>query len=212
MTHAPTAVSDPAGTAVARIREDIVSGTFAPGQRLVEAELCERLHASRATVRAALAELDHEGSSSGSPTAAPNCARSRQRHHRADGPRGTLRRQGGRERHPDQITELREIGSGMKNRSRPVTFSLSVANVRLHDLVRRIADQPIADEILVRLLARNIRHQFQLALRPGRPQISLSEHLAIIDEICARQPEAAERAARRHIESVIRALRETTAG
>ncbi|MBV9381522.1 MAG: FCD domain-containing protein, partial [Streptosporangiaceae bacterium] len=52
-----------------------------------------------------------------------------------------------------------------------------------------------------------VRHQFQLALRPGRPQASLPQHLAIIDAIAARRPEAAEEAARGHLRSVIAALR-----
>lgn len=218
MTHAPTAVSDPAGTAVARIREDIVSGTFAPGQRLVEAELCERLHASRATVRAALAELDHEGlveriANRGARVRTVTVEEAIAITEARMVLEGLCAAKAAENVTPDQITELREIGSGMKESvASGDVLTYRSLNVRLHDLVRRIADQPIADEILVRLLARNIRHQFQLALRPGRPQISLSEHLAIIDEICARQPEAAERAARRHIESVIRALRETTAG
>jgi DNA-binding GntR family transcriptional regulator len=39
--------------------------------------------------------------------------------------------------------------------------------------------------------------------------VSLPEHLAIIEAIAARDPEAAERAARAHLRSVIGALRET---
>lgn len=42
---------------------------------------------------------------------------------------------------------------------------------------------------------------------PGRPQQSLGEHLAVIEAIRAREPEAAERAVRAHLGSVIDALR-----
>src|SRR5215467_3128120 len=43
------------------LREQILSGRFAPGLRLVEAALADQLGVSRGTVRAALGELAHEG-------------------------------------------------------------------------------------------------------------------------------------------------------
>jgi DNA-binding GntR family transcriptional regulator len=43
------------------LRDQILSGRFAPGLRLVEAALAEQLGVSRGTVRAALSELAHEG-------------------------------------------------------------------------------------------------------------------------------------------------------
>jgi DNA-binding GntR family transcriptional regulator len=43
------------------IRERILSGTFAPGERLVEAEIARQLHISRGPVREALARLRAEG-------------------------------------------------------------------------------------------------------------------------------------------------------
>jgi hypothetical protein len=49
------------GQAADVLREQILSGRFAPGLRLVEASLADRLGVSRGTVRAALSELAHEG-------------------------------------------------------------------------------------------------------------------------------------------------------
>ena len=72
-----------------------------------------------------------------------------------------------------------------------------------------MAHQPIAAELLSRLRARNVRHQFRLAYRAGRPQVSLPQHLAIIDAVCRRDPDAAEAAVRAHLSSVIEALRES---
>jgi DNA-binding GntR family transcriptional regulator len=43
------------------LREQILSGRFAPGLRLVEATLADQLGVSRGTVRAALSDLAHEG-------------------------------------------------------------------------------------------------------------------------------------------------------
>ncbi|TWE28791.1 GntR family transcriptional regulator [Prauserella muralis] len=43
------------------IRADIISGALAPGQRLVERELCEQLDVSRNTIREACRQLEAEG-------------------------------------------------------------------------------------------------------------------------------------------------------
>lgn len=215
MSPVLTPATDPAGTVAARIREDIIAGTYAPGQRLVEAELCETLHASRATVRAALAELDHEG-------LVERIAHRGARVRTVTVPEaiaitevrmvveGLCAAKAAENITDAEVVELRGIGRRMQEAvSSGDVLTYRSLNVRLHDKIREIAAQPIADETLARLLARNVRHQFRLALRPGRAQVSLAEHLAIIDEVCARHPEAAERALRRHVESVIHALRAT---
>src|SRR5579871_2342094 len=43
------------------LREEILSGRFPPGYRLVETWLAQQLQVSRGTVRAALSELAHQG-------------------------------------------------------------------------------------------------------------------------------------------------------
>ena len=61
--------------------------------------------------------------------------------------------------------------------------------------------------LLSRLNAQLVRHQFRLALQPGRPQVSLAEHLAIIEAIRDRDARRAELTARAHLVSVIGALK-----
>lgn len=65
---APAAVKDPprsSGSIVeltaASLRQQIKNGRFAPGQRLIESELCEAFATSRASVREAIAKLEAEG-------------------------------------------------------------------------------------------------------------------------------------------------------
>lgn len=53
--------SDRASAVYARLRELIVRGRLAPGARITETEVAERLHVSRTPVRAALQRLAQEG-------------------------------------------------------------------------------------------------------------------------------------------------------
>ena len=88
----------------------------------------------------------------------------------------------------------------------PLTYS--ALNRELHLLVADVSGQTVAADLLGRLNAQIVRHQFRLSLRAGRTHVSLPEHLAIIDAIAARNPDAAEAAARHHVRSVIGALGE----
>jgi DNA-binding GntR family transcriptional regulator len=203
----------PPHAAVDQLRAAILAGDFAPGQRLVEADLSELLAASRATVRAALVELSHEGlveriANRGARVRTISIEEAVAITEVRMVVEGLCAAKAAERVTDAEILELRELGRSMQA---AVTggdvLGYSRLNEQLHDRVREISAQPVAGEVLTRLCAQNVRHQFRLALRPGRPQHSLPEHLSIIDEICARSPEAAERAARRHVLSVINALR-----
>lgn len=198
---------------VSAIRDAIVAGDFVPNQRLVEADLSERFGASRANVRAALLELTNEG--------VVERVRNRGARVRAVPLREAIEISEVRmvveglcaakaaERITDaEIGELRELGANMRRAvADGEVMTYSRLNERLHRRVRQISGQDTANDVLERLRAQNVRHQYRLALQPGRPQVSLPEHLAIIDEICAHAPDAADRAARRHLLSVIEALK-----
>lgn len=60
---------------VAALRSAIMSGRFAPGQRLVEKELCDLMGVSRPSVREALRELEAEGLINNVPNRGPVVAR-----------------------------------------------------------------------------------------------------------------------------------------
>jgi DNA-binding GntR family transcriptional regulator len=85
-------------------------------------------------------------------------------------------------------------------------------NERLHQRVREISGERTAANALERLRAQSVRHQFKLAVHPGRPNVPLPEHLAIIDAIRAHDPRAAELAVRAHLRSVINALADAHRG
>ncbi|MDX3693690.1 GntR family transcriptional regulator [Streptomyces europaeiscabiei] len=200
--------------AVAKLRQAILDGEMAPAQRLVENELAEQFGVTRASIRAALIDLEAEGlveriRNRGSrvrvvtveeAVAISECRMVLE---------GLCAAKAATVATDDQLAELADIGTAMTKAvadGEPVTYS--ELNQRLHARIREISGQQVAVELLERLNAQLVRHRFQLALRPGRPQHSLGEHLAMIETIAARDPRAAEEAVRAHLTSVITALRE----
>jgi DNA-binding GntR family transcriptional regulator len=197
-----------------QLRGAILAGDFAPGQRLVEADLSQILSASRAAVRAALVELSHEGlveriANRGARVRTISVQEAVEITEVRMVIEGLCAAKAAERITDGEIVELREIGRAMQAAvSSGDVLGYSRLNESLHNRVREISAQPVAGEVLVKLRAQNVRHQFRLALRSGRPQQSLPEHLAIIDEVCARSPDGAEHAARRHVRSVIDALKQ----
>lgn len=195
------------------LRQAILDGGFAPGQRLIEEELAADLDVTRASLRAALLELTTEGLVERVPNKG-----ARVRVVTADEAiaitecRMALEAlcavKAAQRVTDEQIAGLRELGERLRHcvtEDDPLRYS--EANNELHRTVRALSGQAVAVELLQRLNAQLVRHQFQLAARPGRPGQSLGEHLAIIDAIADRDPDAADKATRRHLSSVIRALR-----
>jgi len=200
--------------ALERLRQAILRGDMAPAQRLVENELAEQFGVTRASVRAALIELESEGlveriRNRGSrvrvvtveeAVAITECRMVLE---------GLCAAKAAVAATDDQLAQLTGVGEAMAKAvadGEPVTYS--ELNQELHARIRQFSGQQTAVELLEKLNAQLVRHRFQLALRPGRPQQSLSEHLAMVETITARDPQAAEAAARAHLTSVIAALRE----
>lgn len=199
--------------ALDRLRQAIARGEMAPAQRLVENELAEQYDVTRASIRAALLDLAAEGlvervRNRGSRVRVVTVEEAVEITECRMALEGLCAAKAARDATDAQLDELTALGEAM---SKAVAdgdpLSYSDLNHDLHARIREISGQHAALGLLERLNAQLVRHRFQLALRPGRPQQSLSEHLAMIEAIRARDPEAAERAVRAHLGSVIDALR-----
>lgn len=195
------------------LRAAILAGEYAPNQRLVEIDLCERFGTSRFILRAALAELATRGLVE------------------------FQRNRGARVRDVPlaeaiEITEVRIRLEGLvaaraaERISAPATARLhqlvkemrtsvrnselmrySELNAELHGAIRDIAAHETAAKLLRQLRDQTVRYQFSLSLVPGRPAVSLPQHEAIVAAVTAREPEEAEQAMRRHLASVLDAYR-----
>jgi DNA-binding GntR family transcriptional regulator len=195
-----------------QLRRAILAGDMAPGQRLIEEELAGIFGVTRASLRAALFDLTAEGLVERIPNrgarvrivgldeavAITECRMALE---------GLCAAKAAERVTGPQAARLRELGEQLQRSvddGEPLKYS--ALNHELHRLVREISGQRVAAGLLDRLNGQLVRHQFQLSLRPGRPQASLGEHLAIIDAITAQRPADAEQATRRHLRSVITAL------
>ncbi len=198
--------------AFATLRQAILSGDLAPGQRLVEEELAGTLGVTRQSLRSALLDLTAEGLveripnrgarvrvvSTEEAVAITECRMALE---------ALCAVKAAQRITDDQSTQLRELAENLKRsvaEGNPLKYS--ELNRELHRRVGVISGQTVAVALLERLHAQLVRHQFQLALRPGRPEVSLPEHVAIAHAVAGRRPEDAERAVRAHLASVIEAL------
>jgi DNA-binding GntR family transcriptional regulator len=211
------AESAPAVPVVDGIRAAIADGEFVPDQRLVEADLSERFGASRASVRTALVQLTSEGlvervQNRGARVRAISLAEAIEMTEVRMALEGLCAAKAAERLTDDNRDQLRGIGSAMQ--AAVATGDLlgySEQNKELHALIRALGGQTTARAILERLRGQNVRHQFQLAMQPGRAAASLPQHLEIIETLCAGDPDAAEAAMRRHLRSVIDTLPDVAA-
>ncbi|MFD1824620.1 MULTISPECIES: GntR family transcriptional regulator [Mumia] len=208
--------SDPQ-VVTAAIRDAILGADFVPGQRLVEADLSEQFHASRAAVRAALFSLATEGlveriANRGARVRVISLDEATEIYEVRMVVEALCAAKAAERVDDEAIVMLRQIGTDMRTAvASGDVFGYSALNQRLHQALRDLSGQHTAADVLDRLHGQLVRHQFKLATKPGRPQVSIVEHLEIIEAVCARDPDAASAAVRRHLESVIDAMRQSAA-
>ncbi len=203
---------DPRTAVVEEVRAAILQGEYAPNQRLIETDLCERFSTSRFIARAALQELSAQGLVE------------------------FQRNRGARVRDISldeaiEITQVRKLLEGLQaaraaeritkteagslrgivkdmraavSSAEPLRYS--DLNARLHAAIRDIAAHQTSARLLRQLRDQTVRHSFSLSLVPGRALVSLPQHEAIVAAVTARDPVAAEQAMHEHLQSVINAF------
>jgi DNA-binding GntR family transcriptional regulator len=205
----------PAGTrpAVAgAVRAAILRGEFAPRQRLIEADLCERFGASRFAVRAALADLSAQGlvefqRNRGARVREISLGEAIEITEVRKLLEGLEAARAAERVTTAQAAMLRGIAGDMRTAvSRGELLHYSELNASLHTAIRDIAAHETSARLLRQLRDQTVRHQFSLSLVPGRPAVSLPQHEAIVAAVTARDPAAAARAMHDHLQSVIEAL------
>jgi DNA-binding GntR family transcriptional regulator len=199
--------------AIEGIRRAILQGELVAGQRLIEPDLAEMLGVNRSSVRAALIDLAAEGLVERMPNkgarvrivpvaeaiAINECRLV------LDGLCAAKAAAGASD---EEIAELRAIGEQMRVAVLKGRFArYSQLNMELHQRIREISGQFVAERLVRRLNEQVVQHQFHLAADDRRARAWLPEHLAVIEAIARHDPQQAEGATRLHLEHVIAALR-----
>jgi DNA-binding GntR family transcriptional regulator len=208
---------DPKLAVVEAVRSAIVQGEYAPNQRLIETDLCERFATSRFIARSALQELSARGLVEFQPNKGARVRdislneaieiteiRMLLEGHAAA--RAAERVSAG------EAAELRGIVADMRDSvARSDLLSYIDLNTKLHGAVRDIAAHQTSARLLAQLRDQTVRHQFILSLGPGRPNVSLPQHEAIVAAITSHDSAGAGAAMREHLQSVIEELQALSA-
>ncbi|MBC9175635.1 GntR family transcriptional regulator [Pseudoroseomonas ludipueritiae] len=188
---------------VERIREALLSGRLALGQRLIEADMTQEFGISRGPWREAMRRLAAEGV----VELVPN--------------RGALVRRLSRQDIIDRfrirqsleglaasLTASRMTGTDQRERFRAAlelpdgkaeAEAPRAANFRLHRAIAEGAGNPQLLELITQLWGAELRGPEHAAYW----RESAAEHARIVDAILAADPEAAERAMRQHLGAVL---------
>ncbi|MEV8358320.1 GntR family transcriptional regulator [Microbacterium sp. NPDC076895] len=203
----------PSADVAGQIRDAIQTGRYAPHQRLIESDISAEFGVSRAAVRTALLTLTGEGLVERMPNKgarvrsvtldeAVEIAEVRM------GLEALCARKAAEVATDDDIAKLRRLRADMVAAAESGNhLTYSELKSAVHQRVQQISRHSTAVALLERLRAQSARHQFRLALHPGRGVDSVHEHAAIIDAVVARDPEAAESAMRLHLAGVLEVLR-----
>lgn len=199
----------------ARLREAITRGEMLPNERLVETDLAQRFGVNRANVRMALAALDQEGlvvrePNRGARVRAVSDEEALEIAETRLAIEGMVARQAALRADPNDRKALRAIETEMRRAVEGADFAaFSQNNAMLHQEIQRISGNATANRMLQTLRSHLVRLQYRVILLPGRPDISLTEHHAIVDAICNGDADAAEAAMRRHLSSFMQLLKQT---
>lgn len=198
---------------IERLRADILTSVFAPGERLVELDLSERYGRGRAAVRTALLQLESEGlvsrsANKGAVVRRVSPAEAVEITEARAALECLIAARAARNVTEQEAQGLAEIVAMMRNAVKGDDAArYSQLNRELHGMLRAIGDHAVANEMVGILSNRGVHHQFRLAMMPGRQSESLTQHAAIVDAVVARDEDAAGEAMRLHLESVIGVLR-----
>ncbi|WP_295850475.1 GntR family transcriptional regulator [Tardiphaga sp.] len=192
---------------VEKLRAAIVEGMFKPGDRLIEANLCEMLGVSRPSIREALRSLEAERLVSIIPNRGPQIP-VLTRDHAADIYKVRALLEGEAAfiaascATPDDLKLMRaalaEFGKAVRANDMKTEVS---ATSEFYSHILRISGNRIIEETLSGLLARINFLRAHSMSRPGRARVSLQEMKAIYEAVAAKDGAAARSAAVKHVEN-----------
>ena len=191
--------------AVSMLRDMIVCGALAPGERLNERELCDQLQVSRTPVREAIKTLTQEGLlhslPNRSPVVAPLDADQTSALIDVVATIEALAGELAAKRVSDsQIAELGILHYTMlRHHAQDELPGYFAANKAFHRRIMEIADNPVLLWVWDLLALRVDRARYASNLWPKRWQKATHEHSQILERLTARDAEGVAAAMRQHV-------------
>jgi DNA-binding GntR family transcriptional regulator len=196
-----------------RLRSDILTGEFPPGDRLVEVHLSERYSVGRASVRSALVELAAEGlvdraANRGATVRRIGLTEAIQITEARAALESLIARHAARHASTADCAQLDTIITRMRHAvAGDDASAYSELNSTLHARLREISRHAVADSLVDNLRNRSAHHQYRLASMPGRSAESVEQHAAVVAAVVEHDEDAAASAMHAHLLSVVDALR-----
>jgi DNA-binding GntR family transcriptional regulator len=194
------------------LRSDILDGVFMPGERLIEVPLSERYDIGRAAIREALVQLESEGlvdrqANRGAVVRRVSIAEAIEITEARSALESLITARAARLATDEDKVSLREVIADMRDaveRDDPAAYSS--LNLQLHKKLRDMSRHEVANEMVENLRNRAVQNQYRLALMPGRREVSLEQHAAIVDAVVEGDEVGAAAAMTAHLSSVIDVL------
>jgi DNA-binding GntR family transcriptional regulator len=205
--EAPPRKGDLHSNAVSKLRSMIISGSLAPGERLNERELCERLKVSRTPVREAIKTLTQEGLLRSLPNRSPVVAPLDPGETAAlidvvaaiEGLAGEM---AARRITPTEIAELGILHYTMlRHHARDELPGYFEANRAFHRRIMEYAGNPVLLWVWDLLAQRVDRARYASNLWPERWQEATKEHAEILALLTAGDAAGVAAAMRRHVQN-----------
>jgi DNA-binding GntR family transcriptional regulator len=203
---------------VDRLRTDILNGVFAPGERLIEIELAERYSCGRGAIRAALVQLESEAlvdrkANRGAVVHRIGVPEAIEITEARAALESLIAARAARNATREDAVTLRQIIDDM---GIAVTADdaarYSQLNRRLHETVQNMSGHDVAHGLVANLRNRGLQNQFRLSMMPGRQEVSLKQHTAIVEAVISGDQEGAASAMSEHLSSVIEVLERWSGG
>ncbi|MBE9637237.1 MULTISPECIES: GntR family transcriptional regulator [Roseobacteraceae] len=192
------------------LRKAIASGTFKPGQRMIERDLCERIGVGRTSIREALRQLEAEGLVVSYPHKGPVVAsfsaeEVRQLYVIRAELEGFCGREFARHGSREDIAKLiRAVDAFDRAAQGDDQEALIETKTHFYDVLAQGAGNIYVTQFLTSLHNRITLLRVSSMRQPGRLPESVREIRLISEAIAAGEPERAEAACKQHIENAAR--------
>lgn len=199
-----------------QLRQAIIGGSFQPSERLIEEDVAEELGATRATVRLAIARLEQDGlierrHKRGARVRLVSGQEALEILEARKALESLVAAHAARNAVPADVTVLKTTLAAMERCCKLNDIAgYASLDTQLHQKIDEMARHATAMRLLSLLKSHLVRYQYRILYAPDRLSESVVEHHKIVDAIAKRNPDAAERAMRGHLDAALDILRTLT--